>query len=86
MKTIEDIEDEQIDEYYKLIGKNVKKLRNKKGLTQLQLSQCLNHKSVGLVSQSELYLKKQHFNLKHLYYLSYILDCKVSDFFKECEH
>ncbi len=57
MKTIENIEDEQIDTYYKLIGQNVKKQRNKKGLTQLQLSQCMGHKSVGLISQSELYLK-----------------------------
>jgi len=81
MKLAEDIEDTQIDEYYKIIGENVKKFRNKKGLTQLQLSQSLGHKSVGLVSQGELYLKKQHFNLKHLYYLTYILDCEMSDFF-----
>ena len=66
MRTIEDIEENQIDDFYKLIGSNVKKMRNKKGLSQLQLSQALGHKSVGLVSQSELYLKKQHFNIKHL--------------------
>ncbi|MBP7783663.1 MAG: helix-turn-helix transcriptional regulator [Aliarcobacter sp.] len=63
-----------------MIGSNVKKIRNERGLTQLQLSQALGHKSVGLVSQSELYLKKQHFNLKHLYQLAYILDCNVEDF------
>lgn len=57
MKTIEDIEDSKIDDFYKLIGSNVKKIRNQRGLTQLQLSQALGHKSVGLVSQSELYLK-----------------------------
>jgi len=67
LRTIEDIEENQIDDFYKLIGSNVKKMRNKKGLSQLQLSQALGHKSVGLVSQSELYLKKQHFNIKHLY-------------------
>ena len=82
MKTVEDIDEIQIDDFYKLIGINVKKMRNKKGLTQLQLSQALGHKSVGLVSQSELYIKKQHFNLKHLFQLAYILDCEIEDFLK----
>lgn len=85
MRTIEDIEENQIDDFYKLIGSNVKKMRNKKGLSQLQLSQALGHKSVGLVSQSELYLKKQHFNIKHLYQIAFILECEVSDFFKQQE-
>ena len=85
MRTIEDIEENQIDDFYKLIGSNVKKMRNKKGLSQLQLSQALGHKSVGLVSQGELYLKKQHFNIKHLYQIAYILECEVSDFLEKQE-
>ena len=81
MRTIEDIDEDQIDDFYKTIGLNVKIKRNEKGLTQLQLSQALGHKSVGLVSQSELYLKKQHFNIKHLYQIAYILECDINDFF-----
>lgn len=80
LKTVEDLDESQIDDFYKMIGANVKKMRNKRGMTQLQLSQALGHKSVGLVSQSELYIKKQHFNLKHLYQLAYILDCNIEDF------
>ena len=83
MKTVEDIEDSKIDDFYKLIGSNVKKIRNKRGISQLQLSQALGHKSVGLVSQSELYLKKQHFNIKHLYQIAYILDVPITTFFEE---
>ena len=79
MKTVEDILDTAIDSFYMQIGSNVKKHREAKGFTQLQLSQALGFKSVGLVSQSELYLKKQHFNLKHLYYIAYILECNVDD-------
>jgi len=78
---IENVDESQIDEFYINIGKNVKRLREEKGLTQLQLSQALNFKSVGLVSQAELYLKKQHFNLKHLYLISLVLECDMSDFF-----
>ena len=79
MKTVEDIDDNQIDNFYKSIGINVKEYRTKKGFTQLQLSQALGHKSVGLVSQSELYLNKQHFNTKHLYQIAYILECDISE-------
>jgi transcriptional regulator with XRE-family HTH domain len=83
LKTVEDIEDSKIDDFYKLIGSNVKKIRNKRGISQLQLSQALGHKSVGLVSQSELYLKKQHFNIKHLYQIAYILDVPITTFFED---
>ncbi len=79
---IENLDENIIDEFYINIGKNVKRLREEKGLTQLQLSQSLGFKSVGLVSQSELYLKKQHFNLKHLYLISLILECDMNEFFK----
>lgn len=82
MKSIEDLNISHIDDFYKKIGSNVKKKRMEKGLTQLQLSQALGHKSVGLVSQSELYIKKQHFNIKHLYQIAYILECDISEFFK----
>lgn len=83
LRTTEDIDENQIDDFYKLIGSNVKKLRNAKGMTQLELSQAMGHKSVGLVSQSELYLKKQHFNIKHLYQIAYILECDIKDFLEK---
>jgi len=79
---IENLDENIVDEFYINIGKNVKRLREEKGLTQLQLSQALGFKSVGLVSQSELYLKKQHFNLKHLYLISLVLECDMNEFFK----
>jgi transcriptional regulator with XRE-family HTH domain len=79
LKTIEDLNDNCIDNLYTRTGLLVKKYREAKGYTQLQLSQALGFKSVGLVSQSELYLNKQHFNLKHLYHIAYILDCDIKD-------
>ena len=82
MKNADELPSEAIDDFYKQIGMNVKKYRELKGYTQLQLSQALGHKSVGLVSQAELYLKKQHFNLEHLYKIAYILECDVADLIK----
>jgi len=79
LKNIDELPLDTIDKFYIQIGANVKKYRVKKGYTQLQLALALNHKSVGLVSQAELYLKKQHFNLEHLYKIAYILECDILD-------
>lgn len=76
-------DDVNVDEFYRNIGSNVKRLREKKGLTQLQLSEAMGFKSVGLVSQAELYINKQHFNLKHLHLISIVLECDIKDFFSE---
>lgn len=78
MKTIEDLDQSIIDDFHRQIGRNVKKYRELKGYSQLALSQALGHKSVGLVSQAEIYLKKQHFNLEHLYKIAYILECDMA--------
>jgi transcriptional regulator with XRE-family HTH domain len=75
--------DNDLTLFYKTIGANVKKKREEKGLTQLALSEVMNLKSSGLISQSELYIKKQHFNLKHLYLISSILECDIRDFFED---
>jgi len=79
LKNSLDIPSEAIDNFYKQIGLNVKKYRTSKGLTQLELAYALGHKSVGLVSQAELYLKKQHFNLEHLYKIAYVLECNIEE-------
>ncbi|WP_434637837.1 helix-turn-helix transcriptional regulator [Sulfurimonas sp. NW7] len=79
MRNADELPSETIDNFYKQIGINVKKQRELKGLTQLALAHALGHKSVGLVSQAELYLKKQHFNIEHLYKISYILECNLCD-------
>lgn len=83
MRTIDEIPETDIDALYLRIGANVKKYRERQGMTQLQLSLAMNLKSPGLISQGELYLQKQHFNIKHLYQLAHILECDITDFFKE---
>ncbi len=82
MKNIDELPTHVIDDFYKQVGCNVKKYRMEKGYSQLQLSYALNHKSVGLVSQAEIYLNKQHFNLEHLYKIAYILECELADLLK----
>lgn len=72
--SIDDIEMEHI---YKRIGKNVAKYRKEKGLTQLELSLAINHKSVGTISMAEIYHNKKHFNIEHLIKISDVLDIDI---------
>ena len=58
-------QDKRVENAHKIIGQNVKKAREKAGLTQLQLALAIGHKSVSLVSCAEIYHKKQHFNIEH---------------------
>ncbi|WP_024791531.1 helix-turn-helix domain-containing protein [Lebetimonas sp. JS032] len=53
-------------EVYKKIGENVKKIRESKNITQLQLAEMIGHKSTTIIAQGELGGKK-HFNIEHLY-------------------
>jgi len=76
MKDIETLPENYIDNLYTEIGRNVKKAREEKGLTQLQLSQAIGHKSVTIVSLAEIH-KGQHFNIEHLAKIAYVLDTTI---------
>lgn len=69
------------DELYTLIGKNVAKLRNKAGLTQLDLSYAIGNKSPSLFSSAELYKNKRKFNIAQLHKIAKILDIDIAEFF-----
>lgn len=77
------IPDEEAVTLYKTIGKNVKKFRTEKGLTQLELSLAMGYKSVSLVSAAELYTNNKHFNIEHLQKISKILNVSIAAFFEE---
>jgi len=70
--------DDEILTMYKIVGQNVKKYREEKAFSQLQLSYAMGYKSVSLVSAAELAQNSKHFNLEHLYKISKILDIELS--------
>ena len=72
------VTDEEFLSVYKRIGENVKKYREKRGMTQLELSQAMGYKSVSLVSKAEVVIENVHFGLKHLYAISKILDVNLA--------
>ncbi|WP_321469628.1 helix-turn-helix transcriptional regulator [Halarcobacter sp.] len=79
---MKNIEDFNVDEFHKKIGNNVKNLREQKGLTQLELSHAIGHKSVSIISNGEIYHNKSRFNLEHLGKIAFVLDVKIEEFFK----
>ena len=77
------ITDEKMQDIYKKIGKNVKEIRTKKGVSQLALAMAIGHKAVGTVSMAEICIKKKHFNIEHLYKIAEVLEVEVCEFFKD---
>lgn len=75
--------DDEISLMYKLIGENVKKYREMKGISQLQLSNAMGYSSVSLVSAAELCNDGKHFNLEHLYKIAKILEIEMTELIKK---
>ena len=71
------ITDEKMENIYKQIGLNVKKLRTEKGISQLTLALAIGHKAVGTVSMAEIGLNKKHFNIEHLVKIADVLEVEL---------
>ena len=56
-----------IEELHFKIGQNVKKYREEKGFTQLDLSHEIGHSTTTIISLAEIG-KRKHFNIEQLYY------------------
>ncbi|SFP84662.1 helix-turn-helix transcriptional regulator [Hydrogenimonas thermophila] len=76
------IDKEKMTEIYKQIGKNVKKIRKEKNISQLSLAMAIGHKAVGVVSMAELCINGKHFNIEHLMKIADVLEVDICEFFK----
>ncbi len=76
------LSEKEINEIYKLIGKNVKKIRKKKGYSQLELALSLGYKSVSVISLGEIYKNKKHFNIAQLSKIAKTLNVDICEFFE----
>jgi transcriptional regulator with XRE-family HTH domain len=74
--------DESLHAFHRTIGLNVKMVREKKGMTQLQLSNLLGYRSVSVVSKAEAGTEGKYFGIDHLYKISQALDVDICQFFK----
>ena len=81
MKENTSITDEKVLQIYKTIGDNVKRIRKKKNVSQMQLALAIGHKAVGTVSMAELCINNKHFNIEHLVKIADVLEVELADFF-----
>lgn len=81
MLITDDIDNEELKEFYLKLGTKIKQIRKDKGLTQLELAHKMGHSSVALVAKAELVSYNKHLNLEHLYRISKALDLDMKDFF-----
>ncbi len=82
---MENIEKEEIEDLYRLIGKNVKRIREEKGKSQLDLALSIGHSSAGFVGKAEICIHNKHFNIEHLYKISKVLEIDICEFLKPRE-
>jgi len=77
------ISSDNIHDLHKIIGQNVKRLRIKNGVSQLDLTIEIDSKSTGFISRCENYKDNHHFNIEHLYKIATALNVDMSEFFKD---
>ena len=77
MRDVESLPEDFSENLHKNIGLNVKRERERKGLSQLQLSQLIGHNSVTIVSRAEIHYRGQRFNIEHLVKIAYVLDIDI---------
>lgn len=71
--------EEEILNFYKKVSSNIRKFREKKGISQLELALDIGIKSVAFYSNYECNRYGKHFNLEHLYKISKSLEIPLKD-------
>jgi transcriptional regulator with XRE-family HTH domain len=82
LRDIDTVHSDFMNDEYKLIGLNVKRIRQEKGLSQLKLAHAIGHQSVSIISCAEICHNNYHFNIEHLTKIAYVLDVDICEFFK----
>lgn len=73
----------ELENFYRKVGENVKKIRKEKNISQMELALAIGHNSVGHIAKAELYKYDKHFNLEQLFKISRVLDISLHDLIPE---
>ena len=85
MKNLSLIKDEDINNFYKIVSENVKRIRNEKNKPQLDLVLEMGLKSTAFYSRCENFKDNHHFNLEHIFQIAIILNVDITESFKGIE-
>lgn len=81
MKII-DFKEKDLEGFYKIISKNIVRLRKERNISQLKLANAIGHKNATFIGKAELLAEGKHFNLEHIYKISAIFEVNIMEFFK----
>ena len=70
--------EEELASFYTKVGHNVKKFREKRGYTQMELALAIGHNSVGHIAKAELYKYNKRFSLEQIYKIAKVLEVSPS--------
>ena len=65
-----------------IVSANVKKYRELKGMSQMQLALEIGMSGGAYLGRAEIRKNNHHFNIKHLAKISKVLNVDICDFFK----
>ncbi len=68
------------------VSANVKKYREEKGFTQMQLALDIGMSGGAYLGRAELRKQNHHFNIRHVAKIAKVLEIKIEDLFKEDVH
>jgi transcriptional regulator with XRE-family HTH domain len=74
------VDKSDLDEFYKIIGQNVRSIRQEKKVSQLELALSIGHRGTAFLSNCENYKNKEHFNLEHLFLIAGVLKVDIKEF------
>lgn len=68
------------------VSANVKKYREEKGFTQMQLALEIGMSGGAYLGRAELRKKNHHFNIRHIAKIAKVLDIDICQLLKENNH
>ncbi|MDY2763012.1 helix-turn-helix transcriptional regulator [Campylobacter sp.] len=77
--------DDENEKFFEMVASNVKRIRNEKKISQLETALSIGQASGGFYANMENNMRGKHFNLLHLFKLSKLFKCDISEFFKPLE-
>lgn len=72
---------EEINDFMQNTSNNVKRIRQEKKFSQLEVALSIGQKSSGFYANAENNSHNKHFNLVHLYKISKLFEVDISEFF-----
>lgn len=77
-----ELSDEELAQLYTKIGENVKSLRKKHNISQMELAHSIGNRSSASISKPEKNIDGSHFSIKQLLKISKYFKIDINELFK----